>query len=121
MPALDPQDPASFAAVEDVIARIRSRWEGQANVLAIVPAIKVSAGVARPSELVIGFHVTEKVTEEAVRERGYRPIPAEIDGIATDVILARRSALHHIDTRSTRSAMFDTLVGGIAVGNADRN
>jgi hypothetical protein len=71
---------------------------------------------------VLGFHVAEKLERELLEERGYRPIPAEIEGIPTDVILARRPAHDGtVDERATRSAMFDTLVGGIAVGNANIN
>jgi hypothetical protein len=68
---------------------------------------------------VIGFRVAEKVRPELLADRGYKPIPAEIEGIPTDVILARGPALGSVDTKDTRSQMFDTLVGGIAVGNAN--
>src|SRR5205823_1375137 len=69
----------------------------------------------------IGFFVREKVPAELLADRGYRPIPPQIEGIPTDVILARNRPAGSVDDKATRSQMFDTLVGGIAVGNANMN
>jgi hypothetical protein len=122
MPALDPRDRSSFEQIETLAARILPEWAREKNVLGIVPALKVTEGRVDPGALVLGFHVDEKVEPELLEERGYRPIPAEIEGIPTDVILARRPAHDgSVDERDTRSQMFDTLVGGIAVGNANMN
>jgi hypothetical protein len=121
MSSLDPADRASFDRVQEVIDGIAPEWLEDDNILQISPCLKVSGGVARPGALAIGFHVAYKMTAPELAERGSRPIPPEIEGIATDVIAATRPALGSVDERATRSAMFDTLVGGIAVGNADLN
>jgi hypothetical protein len=119
---LNPADPASFERLEALIARIREEWVDDPNVLDIVPAIKVRGRVAEPDSLVIGFHVAEKVPLELLEDRGLRRIPDEIGGIPTDVVLARQPPHDgSIDEKNTRSQMFDTLIGGIAVGNANMN
>jgi hypothetical protein len=116
---LDPRDRASFDVIEAVIARIAPEWKGQPNLLGIVPALKTTGGYVREDTLAIGFHVSEKVAAELLADRGLRPVPAEIDGIPTDVILARTRPAGTVNTKDTRSQLFDTLVGGIAVGNAN--
>jgi hypothetical protein len=121
MPPLDPKDRASFGAVETVIKRITSQWRSQGHIMDIVPALKTRGGVVQPETLAIGFHVAEKLPQDELTRRGLAAIPAEIDGIPTDVILARQRPLGSVDTKSTRSQMFDTLIGGIAVGNANMN
>jgi hypothetical protein len=116
---LDPKDRASFEIIEAIITRIAREWADQPNLLGIVPALKSTRGYVREDILAIGFHVSEKVPTEILADRGFRPIPAEIDGIPTDVIVARTRPIGTVDTKDTRSQMFDTLVGGIAVGNAN--
>ena len=111
----------AFEQIQQVIQRIAPEWRSQSNVLDIVPALKTKAGRVQTGTVVIGFHVSEKVRPDLLQARGYRPIPAEIEGIQTDVILARQRALGSVDTKSTRGQMFDTLIGGIAVGNANMN
>jgi len=118
---LDPRDPGSFERIEQIIARIGPDWSGEANLLGIRPVLKVSSGRVNPDSLVIGFYVTDKVAPDELAERGFRPVPTSVDGIPTDVVLARQRAHGSVDEKNTRSQMFDTLVGGIAVGNADLN
>ncbi len=121
MTSLDPKDPASFAQVQEVIDRIAPEWLEEDNIIQISPCIKVTGRVAHPEALAIGFHVVEKLTPSELTARGLRPVPVEIEGISTDVIATQQRALGSVDERATRSAMFDTLIGGIAVGNADIN
>ena len=121
MPALDPKDRASFDAIEAVIKRISSQWRSQAHIMEIVPALKTRGGVVQTETLAIGFRVAEKLTYADLAQRSLAAIPAEIEGIPTDVILARQRPHGSVDTKSTRSQMFDTLIGGIAVGNANMN
>jgi hypothetical protein len=59
--------------------------------------------VVQPDKLGIGFHVSEKLSPEDLRRRRITPIPPEIEGIPTDVILARRRALGSVDDKSTTS------------------
>lgn len=110
-----------FEKVERVIAGIRDEWLADPNVMDIGPALKVSGGVVQTDTLAIGFRVAEKLPEEVLEDRGSRPIPPEIEGVPTDVIVARGQALGSVDVKDTRSQLFDTLIGGIAVGNADMN
>jgi hypothetical protein len=121
MPDLDPRDPAAFAELEALIARIAPQWQAHANVVAIVPALKTKGGYVQSHRLAVGFYVREKVPPELLQDRGYPPIPAEIEGVPTDVIPAVRRSLGSVDTKDTRSQMFDTLAGGMAVGNANMN
>jgi hypothetical protein len=121
MEHLNPKDPQSIARIEAVIVKIAPKWKAQPNIIDIVPALRTKAGKVKADELVIGFHVTDKIPPELLTDRGYEPIPSEIEGIPTDVILARGRALGNVDCKNTRSQMFDTLVGGIAVGNANMN
>jgi hypothetical protein len=121
MPNLDPHDPAAFAELEALIARIAPQWQAHPNVVGIVPALKTRGGIVQPQTLVLGFYVREKVPPELLQDRGYPPIPAEIEGVPTDVIPAVRRPLGSVDTKDTRSQMFDTLAGGMAVGNANMN
>jgi hypothetical protein len=122
MSSLNPKDRASFEKVEEIIARIAPEWKQQPNIMDIVPALKTRGGYVLEDTLVIGFHVSEKLSPELLEDRGYQPIPDEIEGVATDVILSRRRPHDgSVDEKNTRSQMFDTLVGGIAVGNANMN
>lgn len=121
MTGLDPTDPASFERIEALIDRIRPDWAGDPNILGITPVLKVRASTVDPENLVLGFHVRDKVAPDRLADLGSRPVPDEIEGLPTDVILARQRALGSVDEKATRSAMFDTLIGGIAVGNANMN
>jgi len=114
-------DRAAFDRVGEIIERIAPEWAADPNVMEIVPALKTTRGIARPDVLAIGFSVAEKVPPELLADRGYRPIPPEIDGVPTDVIPGRRRPLGSVDTQATRGAMFDTLIGGIAIGNRKMN
>src|SRR6266566_2125962 len=102
MSGLDPNDPSAFEHIEAIIERIAPEWSDEHNVVGMAPALKVSEGRVDPLSLVIGFYVQEKVPVELLSDRGYRPIPAEIEGVATDVILARQRAHGTIDEKATR-------------------
>ncbi len=121
MSDLNPLDPSSFAELEAMIARIAPQWMANPNIVAIVPALKTKRGYVQPQKLVLGFYVREKVAPALLQDRGYSLIPSEIEGISTDVIPAVRKPLGSVDTKETRSQMFDTLAGGMAVGNANMN
>jgi hypothetical protein len=121
MAALDPKDRTSFDIIASVIERISPEWRTYGHIIDIVPALKTKGGVVQPDALSIGFHVAEKLPPDELALRGFAPIPSEIEGIPTDVILAKQRALGSVDTKDTRSQMFDTLIGGIAVGNANMN
>jgi hypothetical protein len=121
MSDLNPLDPSSFAELEAMIARIAPQWMANPNIVAIVPALKTKGGYVQPQKLVLGFYVREKVAPALLQDRGYSLIPTEIEGISTDVIPAVRKPLGSVDTKETRSQMFDTLAGGMAVGNANMN
>ncbi|SDA20947.1 hypothetical protein SAMN05216315_11519 [Nitrosospira sp. Nsp18] len=121
MSDLNPLDPSSFAQLEAMIARIAPQWMANPNIVAIVPALKTKGGYVQPQKLVLGFYVREKVAPALLQDRGYSLIPSEIEGISTDVIPAVRKPLGSVDTKETRSQMFDTLAGGMAVGNANMN
>jgi hypothetical protein len=121
MSDLNPLDPSSFAELEAMIARIAPQWMANPNIVAIVPALKTKGGYVQPQKLVLGFYVREKVAPALLQDRGYSLIPSEIEGISTDVIPAVRKPLGSVDTKETRSQMFDTLAGGMAVGNANMN
>lgn len=121
MSDLNPLDPSSFAELEAMITRIAPQWMANPNIVAIVPALKTKGGYVQPQKLVLGFYVREKVAPALLQDRGYSLIPTEIEGISTDVIPAVRKPLGSVDTKETRSQMFDTLAGGMAVGNANMN
>src|SRR5713226_7682356 len=96
---LDPKDRASFERIADIIARITPEWNQEPNILGIVPALKTTRGYVREDVLTIGFHVTEKVPVELLADRSYRPIPPEIEGVLTDVIVARQRPVGSVDTK----------------------
>jgi hypothetical protein len=121
MPKLDPHDPDAFANLNALIARIAPQWKADPNIVDIVPALKTKRGYVHSETLVLGFYVREKLAPELLQDHGYTPIPPNIEGVPTDVIPAVRRPLGNVDTKSTRSQMFDTLAGGMAVGNANMN
>src|SRR5690242_20483205 len=102
MAVYDPRDPASFQQIETLIARIAPQWLAQANIVQIVPALKVKGGVVQKETLALGFYVEEKIPLELLADRGCAPIPPEIEGVPTDVIPARRRPLGSVDTKDTR-------------------
>lgn len=121
MAELDPRDRGSVELLQLLIDRIAPEWKSGPNIVGLAPALKTTGGYVQADVLAIGFYVEEKVASELLADRGYRPIPADIEGVPTDVIVARGRPLGSVDTKSTRSQMFDTLVGGIAVGNGNIN
>jgi hypothetical protein len=116
---LDPKKRESFERLQQLIDRIKPNWLKQPNIVDLRPVIKVCKGVARPETLVIGFYVTDKVAPNLLGDRGYAQIPDEIENVGTDVVLIRQKPHGSVDEKATRSAMFDTLVGGCAIGNSN--
>jgi hypothetical protein len=115
---LDPKERASFDRLQRLIDRIKVEWLRDPNIVDLQPVLKMRRRAVQPETLVIGFYVNEKVRRDLLDERGVRAIPEEIEGVATDVIQVRQRAHGSVDEKATRSAMFDTLVGGCAVGNS---
>lgn len=110
----------SYGEVAAVAARTAQDWQDDPNVIDVTACIKVRGGVAQPGAYAVGFRVRHKVPVDILRERGWRLVPDDVDGIVTDVIATHRPALGSVDEKDTRSQLFDTLIGGIAVGNAER-
>ncbi len=117
----DPADRPSLDRIQQIADRLAADWLSEENVVDVSPCLKVTGGVVLPDVPAIGFHVLHKLPPDRLAERGWRAVPPEIDGIPTDVIAVHRPAHGSVDERATRSAMFDTLVGGIAVGNGGIN
>jgi hypothetical protein len=117
MPAnLNPRDPDDRARVDVLVQRLRQEWADDPNVVAIGPGLKVTGG--RPQRrLVVQFFVREKVSLAECEARGWRVIPDVIDDIPTDV----ESTQLPPQRLATRRARFDPLLGGIAVGNENRD
>lgn len=99
--------------------RLAQEWQGDPNVVHVDLCLKVTGGVVQPSVYALGFFVRHKLARETVEERGWALVPSDVDGVPTDVIDTHRPAHGSVNEKDTRSQMFDTLVGGIAVGNAD--
>src|SRR5450631_2495404 len=116
---LDPKDRDSYARLQEIIDRIKGEWLSEPNIVDLRPVLKMRRRVVQPDALAIGFYVNDKPSRELLDDRGYREIPAEIEGVPTDVVLAVQRPHGSVDEKATRSAMFDTLVGGCAVGSAD--
>jgi hypothetical protein len=115
--SLRPRDPEAVRRVQEIIDRIIGQWKDD-HVADLMPVVKVVRGVAQPEQLAIGFFVHHKLTAAQVEERGLKPIPSAIEGVPTDVLPVHAHPYGTVDERHTRSQMFDTLIGGIAVGNA---
>lgn len=115
--SLRPRDPEAVRRVQEIIDRIIGQWKDD-HVADLMPVVKVVRGVAQPEQLAIGFFVHHKLTAAQVKERGLKPIPSAIEGVPTDVLPVHAHPYGTVDERHTRSQMFDTLIGGIAVGNA---
>jgi hypothetical protein len=119
MRQLDPKYRESFEYLQELIDRIKPEWLKESNIIDLRPVLKTRGGAVQPETLVIGFYVQDKIPRELLDDRGYREIPADIEGVGTDVIPVRQRPLGSVDEKDTRSAMFDTLVGGCAVGNKE--
>ena len=118
MKKLAPRDPANVAAVQEVIDRVRPDWLNKPNIVEVGLAIKITNGVPQGDTLSIRFFVQEKASEEECRARGWQVIPKEIEEIPTDVTAVVVAPHQVLETRSQR---YDTLVGGITVGNTKLN
>ncbi len=114
----DPRNVDDLAHVEALAERVSAEWRDDPNVVQIAPGLKMQAGKARVDQLVLTFFVHEKLSEEELTERGWRFIPDEIDGVRTDVEPTQAEAL--ASPLSTRRERFDPLVGGVAIGNGNR-
>ena len=114
---LDPRNPEDLARAEEIAARLREEWKDDPNIVEIAPGLKIAGGKAVPDELVLTFFVQRKLAAQEVERRGSRPIPAEIEGVPTDVepTLGRPLASPLEKRRERR----DPLLGGIAIGNGN--
>jgi len=121
MEQLNPRDPAALNRVQQLITSISEEWKGEPNIVDVLPVLKVVKGTAQKEILAIGFFVRQKLSPDQLTARNWRIIPTEIENIPTDVIPVQGRPFGSVDTKNTRSQMYDTLVGGIAVGNANLN
>ena len=113
---LNPRDPDDLDHAERVAARMREEWADDPNVVAIGPGLRIAGCRAVPDELIITFFVKRKLPAEEIAQRGLRPVPAEVDGIPTDVEPTGGSTLY--SGLEKRRELRDPLLGGIAVGNS---
>jgi hypothetical protein len=118
MRELRPRDPEAMATVEGVVAQIRDEWLREPNIEAIGPAIKLVGGIPQVDKLCIRFFVAEKLSPDELSERGWREVPTEIEDIPTDVSAIAQAPMQLLATRTRR---FDPLLGGIGIGNVNRN
>ncbi|MFO1126144.1 MAG: hypothetical protein U1E25_13365, partial [Methylocystis sp.] len=113
---LNPRNPDDLDRVEQVAARLRDEWADDPNVVAIGPGLRIVGRRAAPDELIITFFVKLKLPPEEIARQGLRAVPAEVDGIPTDVEPTGASALYSgLEKRRERR---DPLLGGIAIGNS---
>jgi hypothetical protein len=103
---------AAIAAKESVAAD----WLGTDNVTAIGVGYKERRGRAT-ERLAVQIGVVEKLSPAEVERRGLPLVPAEIDGIPTDVIVVPRYTVH-TPASGSRSDRKDPLVGGLSIGIA---
>jgi hypothetical protein len=101
--------------------RVAREWQDDPNVVHVDLCLKVTGGVVQPQVRALGFYVRHKLATDVVEQRGWRLVPAEVEGVLTDVIDTHQPAHGSVDEKDTRSQLFDTLVGGIAIGNAQIN
>ncbi len=79
--------PATPAEVERVIPAAQQLLSSRADVVAVYPGLRVTGGIMT-DEPVIVVAVTQRLTPEELALKGMTLIPAEIDGIPTDVTFA---------------------------------
>lgn len=98
-----------------VLERIREEWFREPNVTGIGVAYKTSGGRTDYRLWALTICVAQKVSPEEVRRRGWRAVPAEIDGIPTDV--EELPPMRPVsDASGSRDDRKDPLVGGITTG-----
>ncbi len=110
----DSEPRAKARAVKDAVA---AEWLDLPNVTGIGVGYKYVRG-ERTDQIAIRIYVAAKLSEQELRDRKFRPVPAEIEGIPTDVAELppmRPSA----DPSGSRADRKDPLVGGISIGTAN--
>ncbi len=80
-------NPATWAEVESAIPAAEQLLCSRPDVVAVYPGLRVTGGIMT-DEPVIVVAVTQRLTPEELALKGMTLIPAEIDGISTDVTFA---------------------------------
>jgi hypothetical protein len=95
-------------------ARVDEQWLDDPNVIGVGFGIKERAGQWVEGECLC-FTVRRKfVTEEEIRAAGSRPIPAEIEGVLTDVNVVEAVPTGQFPTGSRGTRIEEPLKGGVS-------
>jgi hypothetical protein len=110
-----PEIVAAHQAASAVLDRVRDEWLNEPNVTGIGVAYKTTGGRTDYRRMALTVFVAQKLDLEEVRRRGWREVPAEIDGVPTDV--EQLPTLRPTSSASgSRDDRKDPLVGGITIG-----
>jgi hypothetical protein len=115
---LDPRNPKDVTRGEEIAARVGKQYAGDPNVITVSLGLKVKGGVVQTDRLVLTFFVRDKLTIDELKAQGLTPIPEEIEGMPTDVEPTKMRALGK--ALPARRQRRDPLLGGIAIGNSNR-
>lgn len=99
----------------EVLQRERDRWLRTPNITGIGIGYKKVGGQMDFSRIALKFFVRRKLSADALREQNLEPIPAEIDGVPTDVE-EMREMRPTSSASGSRDDRKDPLTGGITVG-----
>lgn len=103
------------ARASAVLERVRDEWLARPDVTGIGVGYKRTGGELDVNRIALQVFVARKLPPEEVEKRGLRPVPPEIDGIATDV--EEQPPLRPSSSASgSRDDRRDPLVGGLTVG-----
>lgn len=97
--------------------RVERDWLRQPNATGIGVAYKQSRGVST-AVIAVTFYVEEKLSPSELRRRNLTPVPDNIDGVPTDVVVLPR--MRPTSASGSRADKKDPLVGGISIGTANR-
>lgn len=107
---------ADIAELKALVARLRREYSDDPNIRSIGWGLTRRRG-ALQDELGVIFLVRAKIASpRAIEAAGSRPIPAEIDGVPTDV---EESNPGIVSAGHRDEEKFDALIGGVASSNAE--
>lgn len=106
--------------IKALVQRLNTEYADDPNITGIGWGMAERGGELRP-ELSLVFYVREKIADEnRMKAQNTRPVPEEIEGIPTDVVV-RGNIVPHQDMAGSRDDdLFDPLLGGVGSSNLEQ-
>lgn len=111
-------DRTSLDEIKALARRLEREYAEDPNVVGVGWGMAQRGGEVKP-ELSLVFYVREKLSGDELEEAGTRPVPEEIEGFATDVVV--RGPVEQQQLAGSRDDdLYDPLRGGVSSSNLEQ-